>query len=448
MPASCRAQAGGTGSLQMVNKGPGICLALQPPALPGLSTPLSVGQTAPCSSTLETTDAKLLCPGSPKLQVLLAVRAAERAFRSASAAPAPCNPDDLLCPHAVSSASSVRQYSHPPRSVCHPSVCAFRPQPVPAEAEPVHEQRAHAWQTPRQAPDLRPHSAERPQELLRLNLRRLPPPPCWEDAARQPRLAHSLAGKSESSARSLSIQASEPYEDRNLRAWPATNQFLYGQEGELMGSILSAAYDPSCALRTRESSQLLIPRRGSEQRSRSLQATEPYIELSAFDSFRAAVSARMSSRSTSPASSSRSRGPMSRLCRRAHSPRPGPGRVLGGTSRPEPARGSAAARTNSGRRTPFQVLAPPGAASPRARSSLVVDAAEVPSEQLRSALWSGSEPPRPSSHRRSVLAGVSVESEADTAPYIYLPASAQWVQGNLPSSQPRRPWLFQEASSR
>jgi len=79
-------------------------------------------------------------------------------------------------------------------------------------------------------------------------------------------------------ARSLSLQASEPYEDRDIKSWPVSNSFIYGRHGELMGSRLG--------LERPRTPRNQVPARppsghihdGVQRRSRSLQASEPFSE--------------------------------------------------------------------------------------------------------------------------------------------------------------------------
>jgi len=226
-----------------------------------------------------------------------------------------------------------------------------------------------------------------------------------------------------------------------------------------MGSILSASYDPSCTPRSRalppQSSQRSISARGAQRRSRSLQATEPYFDLNTSDHFKASVartgyeSPMSATRScgASPASSSRSWAPPRLLGRPAATAAqmgyPSQGRFLNGTAKPfEVGNCTFASRTPAWGAQAFPWEGG-GAARPGSSSSRPPFQAEP-----RSVILGGSEPRRAASHpaqaSRPPRSALPAESEDPHDPYIWLPASAQWVQGDAPSSHPQRPWLLQE----
>lgn len=158
-------------------------------------------------------------------------------------------------------------------------------------------------------------------------------------------LGAPFLGRAVNSSRSLSLQASEPYEDRNVKAWPTPHLYLSGEDKQLIGTLVGGSGDGSCTPRARaqwwpapgEPCRALHRQLGQVyRRSRSVQASDPYPDLDTCASFRAAVSMRSGSetprrgvRSASPASSSRTWAPTpctagSRaIALGAHSPRPG-----------------------------------------------------------------------------------------------------------------------------
>lgn len=106
----------------------------------------------------------------------------------------------------------------------------------------------------------------------------LPPPPDSLCSARQ-RDSHSRSSKASKRANSVSLQASEPYQEHgDIKCWPLSNSFLYGRRGELMGSMVGV--DRLATPRGHVSARppIACDYESTQGRSRSLQASEPYRE--------------------------------------------------------------------------------------------------------------------------------------------------------------------------
>lgn len=377
--------------------------------------------------------------GASRLEALLAVRAAEQVMRAQSEEAKQLTPVVPAGPAAATEAQRPDIAGTAPVSDPEPPV------QIEQRSQSCSSKAAEAL-----AKSSRPVLAPR---------RRLPPPPAMFEHSTgaidfERRHSHGASPPSVRSASTsgLSLQASEPFQDRNLGGWPSPNLFLYGVQRELMGSILSGSTDDACMARARASSQRCFQRslsaRGSQQRSRSLQSAEPYVGLNDSAFFRFALSARTKSDAEPPLPRAKSATPISSqwmLPHRTAASTPAPvaasptsfvaATVAGARSR-------LSSRDASDRRTPFEAQARPLAAAlePRASQKATVQRAGSPRRSSRNSASSSSPPVRYTS--------AAIPAESDAAdPYIWLPASAQWVQGNTPSSQPRRPWLYNQESN-
>jgi len=382
------------------------------------------------------------------------------------------------------------------------------------------------WLSPRTSPLVAVAAHAQPslsqlEGCIRLGRRCLPPPPPFANGLyhgepeppRAPFFPRSTCG-----VRSQSLRTSDRYEDRNIHGWPSTNLVLYSHKPELTGNLLGASCDASNTPRAQ--AQWHPPPRRSQvvqekPRSRSVQNSDPFAALSSCASFQAAVSKgrsetpRNGARSVraSPVSSCRSCS--ARICGagcwaaiRAHSRSPSrfsiSGRLLGQQPRhvqrsaspavrpscaTSPAEGMFSPRgsaldkgcspparqldtpsRNSGPRPPFQAMSAVGGPVKATRSFLGAPGAPVesPSAQLCFAL-SGSSAPRssrmasPSPSPRvahQMRAALSINSNGQQPVCAALPASNEgspdrWrprsthcSEQRTPSTLLRRPFLF------